>query len=211
MTPTREKPETLGGLVARTEGLQPWRRVFHAASGVAVAAILAWLEPGRLPVVAVLAGATTAAFAFDRLRLANPRLNRLFFLAFRPLASPREAARVASSTWYLLGMTLSLALFPLQVAIAAILVLALADPAASYVGRRWGRRALGGGTVEGSLVFAATAFLVLVPLTGPGPAGAAAVLGAAFETLRWPLDDNLVIPLVAGSATWGASALLGVP
>lgn len=211
MTPDRGRPETLGGLVARTEGLQPWRRIFHAVSGVAVAAVLAWLEPGRLPAVAVLAGATAAAFASDGVRLAIPRLNRLFFLAFRPLASPREAARVASSTWYLLGMTLSLVLFPLGVAIAAILVLALADPAASYVGRRWGRRAFGGGTVEGSVVFAAIAFLVLVPLTGPGPAGAAAMLGAAFEAVRWPLDDNLVIPLVTGSAAWGAATLLGAP
>ena len=137
-------------LVARTEGLQPWRRIFHAVSGILLALAPGWLgwAPGRVAIL--LAVGTGALFVADAVRLAVPSLNRLFFVTFRLLASPREAGGIASSTWYALGATLVWWAAPGTPAMAALLVLALADPAASVIGRRWGRRKLGKGTWEGS-------------------------------------------------------------
>lgn len=126
----------------------------------------------------------------------------LFFRLFRALASPREAGGLASSTWYVAGVLLTLVLFPPGPALAGILVLALADPAASYVGRRWGRRPLGDGTVEGSVVFAAVATLVCLPLAGIGAAVAAALVAALVERVPALPDDNLTIPVVAGGTVW---------
>jgi dolichol kinase len=189
-------------LVARTEGLQPWRRIFHALCGLIVVALLVGLEPEWIVATGVLGVLTLVVLAADLLRLVRPELNRLFFRLFPALASPREERRLASSTWFLLGVFFAVVVFPREVTIPAILVLALADPAASWMGRRWGRRRFGAGTVVGSTVFFLVAALVLAPFVGPGVALAAAAVIALLEAAPWPVDDNLVIPLAAGVVLW---------
>jgi dolichol kinase len=195
-------------LVDRTAGLQPWRRLFHAVNGLAAATALALLGLSRTTAVLILSLILGGLIALDATRLMNRKANALFFSAFRHLASPREASGPASSTWYALGNLISVAFFPPEAAVSGILVLAVADPAASYVGQRWGRRPLLGGTMEGSAVFAVVAFGILAPRHGPGIGAAVALVLTLTERLAWPLDDNLTIPVV-GAAT--ITLLLAVP
>lgn len=201
MPPTRTAE--LAPLVERTQGLQPARRLFHASCGLALVAALVWGSPPRPALLAVLAVLAAGAFLVDALRFAVPSANRLFFRWFRRLASPREAEGVASSSWYLLGALLTVALFPTAIAVSGLLVLSLADPLASYCGRRWGRRPFGSGTVLGSSLFLGVALAVLVPAWGPLVGGATAVGVTLAERIPWPLDDNLTIPLATGALLWG--------
>jgi dolichol kinase len=205
---TTQADSELAQLVARTAGPQPWRRVFHAVNGLVLAGVLLVLDPPWMVIVPLLVALTAGAFLVDVLRFSAPGANRLFFRVFGPLASPREARGVASSTWYLVGCTLAVATFPREIAVGAILVLALADPAASWLGRRHGKRRLGTGTVLGSAVFTGVAVLVLVPFVGPVSALLVALGTAAAEVLPWPLDDNLVVPLVAGALAWSLVPLV---
>lgn len=194
------RPDDLNGLVAATEGLQPWRRVFHALSGVVLAGAPRVAGLDRPSLLGLLAGALLVALTLDLLRLRRPDANAVFFRAFRRLASPREAHRIASSTWYVLGALIAYALFPPDAAATGILVLAFADPSASVLGRLYGRHSLGKGSVEGTLVFFTVAS-VIVLAAGFGVAGLiAAALVAVAEILPSGLDDNLVVPLVAGAA-----------
>ncbi len=195
-------------LIERTRGPQPWRRVFHAANGLVVAAALTRFDPTREQVVVVLAVVLAALVVLDIIRLRVRRANELFFRWFSSLASPREANGVASSTWYALALLLTLGLFPRADAISAILVLALADPAASWIGRRWGRRPFLGGSVEGTLAFLVAAGIVLGLRHPPAQAAVGAVVGALAERLGWPLDDNLAVPLATVAALWVAGYFL---
>lgn len=188
--------ETLERLVARTRGRQPWRRLFHAANGTLIAAALVWLPISRTTELLVLSGLVVAAFAADWIRLTQRWANELFFRLFNRLASPREAAGVASSTWYILGITAAVAFAPEPAAISGILVMSLADPAASYLGRRWGRRPFLGGSLEGSVVFVAVALAVLLPRHSWPVAVPAAFVAMLVERKSWPLDDNLTVPLI---------------
>jgi len=201
-------PAELQDLVRRTEGLQPWRRIFHATNGIVIAGALLLADPPWATAVVLLSLLTLGAFALDVVRFTVPDVNRLFFRVLRPLASPREATGIASSTWYLVGCTLAVVAFPRDIAVAAILVLALADPAASWVGRRWGQRRVGTGTFLGTGVFVAVATAVLFPFVGVPIALLVAVGTAGVEILPWPLDDNLVVPLVAGALAWNLVPLL---
>lgn len=187
-------------LVDRTSGLQPWRRVMHAANGVLVAMALSLLPIPRGWAVALLLAALAAQGALDFVRLRRPQINAVFFSVFRRVASPREATGIASSTWYTMGLVLVVALFPREAAVSGILVLALADPAASYVGRRWGRKPLLGASAEGTGVFVAVTFLVLAARHGPVTALMGAITAALAERLSWPLDDNLTIPVATAAA-----------
>ena len=182
-------------LVARTSGPQPWRRVFHAVNGVAIAAAVTWWPFSHTAAVGALGSIVLGLLVFDFVRLTMPPANRLFFTWFNHLASPREAERVASSTWYMMGITCAVAIAPGPTGISAILVMSLADPAASYFGRRWGQRPFLGGSVEGSIVFMLVALAVLLPRHAWPVALGVAVAATLLERRSWPLDDNLAVPV----------------
>ena len=135
--------------------------------------------------------------AGDFVRLRVDAANRLFFRFFRPLASPREAEGIASSTWYMLGITLAVTFASVPVAVSGILVMALSDPAASYFGRRWGRRPFLGGSMEGSMLFLLVTVAVLAPRHGWWIALAVALPVTFLERRSWPLDDNLTVPVAS--------------
>ena len=178
------------------------RRLFHAFNGSALAGLLTVWAPPETATVWVLAGLFGLLLTLDLLRLNSESANKAFFRWFSLLASPREATGLASSTWYALGIVLVLALFPWQAAISGILVMALADPAASYIGKRWGQRPFLDGSVLGFVVFVAVAGIILGLRHPPGSAIPTALVAALAERRSWPLDDNLAVPLVtAGMLT----------
>jgi dolichol kinase len=196
---------TFETLVERSTGAQPWRRLFHAANGLVVAGVLYFTDLPHWVVLGVLAAILAALIALDVIRLLSPRANELFFRTFRHLVTPREAKGPASSTWYVLGLLTTIAIFPRAAAISGILLLALADPAASWVGRRWGRRPFLGATLEGTSVFLAVSLAILLARHSWPVAVLGAVVATLAERFAWPVDDNLVVP-VAGAA---AVTLLG--
>ena len=190
----------LDKVVQRTRGLQPWRRVVHAACGVGLVGLirLDLLSPVAL---AVSLGAIIAmAVGTDVLRLRRPDLNRRFFLVFRHLASPRESRRWASSTWYVIGAAAVMLIFPERVWIPTILVVALADPCAAVCGQMWGRARSGQPSLLGSGVFWAVATLCLLPFAGLGPAALGGLVAAAVERAPIPADDNLTVALATAVA-----------
>lgn len=192
----------LAPLVERTRGVQPLRRLFHAANGLLVALLPPRLGLDREELVWALAALLAALAAADLVRLRVRRVNALFFSLFPSLASPREAARVASSTWYVAGLLITWALFPPRLALPATLVLALADPTASVAGRVWGRRRFGKGTVLGSAVFLVVAAPVLGASAGAVAGIVAGLLVMMVEVAPWRLDDNLTVPVAAAAALW---------
>ena len=150
-----ETAAELDRLVKRTQGLQPLRRLFHASGGLLCAGLYGYSILSQTQMLIGTAALLGVAIALDLVRLRSRRANLMFFQTFSSLASPREEGRLASSTWYLVGILAAIALYPLTAAIAGILILALGDPSASYVGRRWGRIPFGGGgTVLGTATFA---------------------------------------------------------
>jgi len=206
---SKNHPGSLTDLVARTAGLQPGRRIFHAVCGTLIALSLHLLPIERPPALGILGGLGLLLLAGDLIRLRVPVLNRIFFTVFRSLASPREAEKVASSTWFMAGCFAAVALFPREIAVASILVLALADAAASYFGRLWGRRPWGSGSVEGSAIFFLVALATLLLMVPPLPAVAAAMVATWAERIPWKVDDNLSVPLVTGAVLWAAVVIPG--
>ena len=194
--------EDFASVVASTEGPQPMRRLFHAGTGVGVATLLWALGPPKTVSVGSAGVVVLGLLALDLARLAAPTLNLRYFRLFRMILSPREAGGIASSTWYMAGILGTLILFPLEAVVPAIWVLALADPAANYIGRRWGRRQLGTGTWEGLGAFVVVAGAVLLLAAEPPAALLAALLAGLAEIVPWRVDDNVTIPLVVSGVLW---------
>ncbi len=140
-----------------------------------------------------------AGVAFDIYRLWSPAANTFAFSLWGGLLKASEADRLTGSTHYVLGMLGAVALYPKPAAVCASLYMAWADPAASFVGRRVGRRPVGHKTREGFCAFVAVAFATgLVFFSWPvALAGAAAAGLLELFTPRWA-NDNSLIPIGAG-------------
>ena len=198
----RYQNNRLAELVAKTTGLQTGRRIVHAITGTVIFVAVTQLDLSKSLTITGLSVLFLILLASDLVRLRVPHLNILFFRFFQILVSPRESQNIASSTWYILGALIAIVLFPISAALSGILVLAWADPTASYLGRRWGKRSFLGGTLVGTTAFLVIAVLILSvrhPLTIAIPS---ACLITLVERLAWPLDDNLVLaPACAGILT----------
>jgi dolichol kinase len=112
--------------------------------------------------------------------------------------------------FFLGGATLVILLFPKDIALASILILAFGDSVSHLVGRYGSIKHPFNSKkyVEGSVAGAVVAFIAaFVILNNPIEAGLAAVLAMFVEGLNIELwekkvDDNLLVPLVSGVVIW---------
>ena len=125
------------------------------------------------------------------------------------LDRPRDIQHFPAKGAVLYGLAVGFALvvYPHNAALGAIAVLASGDALSTLVGKAWGRRPWPWNrrlSLEGSLAFLVAGTLY-ASLFVPFPmALVGALVGALVETVPWPLDDNVTIPLAVG----GVLALL---
>ncbi|NIM48896.1 MAG: hypothetical protein GTN62_03815 [Gemmatimonadales bacterium] len=163
------------------------RRLLHACTAAVLLVIpLASWTAFR---VVVLVGAVVAV-AFETARLSlpgfGPRVARVV-----PVFRASEARRPSGAAW--LGVGYGIAVwFPQPAPVAGVLVAALADPAASFVGAR--RSTLGRKTFAGSAAhFTVACGLLAVLGLGWTVVLSAAAVGAALERWSGAVDDNLLV------------------
>ena len=185
------------------------RNVFHVAMGVVSVAlyelVLDWTS--TMVVLGVLSALVIAA---EVTRAFLPAVNRrlVSLPVFRQTIRPREMGRMNSASSYCLTLTAMCILAPMAAVETGLLVLAFADPAASIVGMRFGKRKLWKSkSVLGTLAFFGVALVssavVLTLRSSLGPWGIAAASGAvaaasaATELLSDRLDDNFSVLAVA--------------
>jgi len=138
----------------------------------------------------------------DLLRHFHPGLASLFRKHFfGRVLREKEAPTLMGSTYFLFASILTILLFPKPIAIVSLLILILSDTAAALVGKSIGRISIFGKTLEGTMAFIFTSLLIVwIYPNVDRLSGSFAALGAALiEVLPIPLDDNLTIPLTAGT------------
>ncbi len=112
-----------------------------------------------------------------------------------------EKRNLMGSTYFLFSSLLTILLFPKSIAIVSLLILTLSDTAGALVGKWIGKVRIFRKTLEGSMAFLLSSLVIvwsypqLNHLTG-----SLAALGATLiEVLPIQVDDNLTIPIVAGT------------
>ena len=179
------------------------RRLFHAVAGSLppLAGIFAPM-PELVIILAVLA---LGSLSLDLTRFRVSWLNRLFLRWLRLLLKSSEDRRITGATYLLVAACLSFLLFDRPVAIAVLLFLSLGDPAAALVGRPMPGPRLFGKSPVGTLAFIGVSLLVGAALVVAGIAPfhwgllAGAVVAGLVELAPLPGDDNLWVPLIAGT------------
>ena len=137
----------------------------------------------------------------DILRMNFDLARKYFLLIFSKLLRENEVKRrLTGATYLFIGMTGTFLLFNKEVAVPAVLLLTLADPAAAIVGKYFGKEPLlGSKTWQGSLAFLGTGILIVVFFSKYAFVGFSIVLATTIlELLPLPVNDNILIPAFAG-------------
>jgi len=151
--------------------------------------------------ISVLGFCAAVSLAIDISRFNNWPLWRLLSSVLTPIIRDHEIKGGFTGASYILSTSaVTIALFPKEIAIAAITFIIVGDIAAALVGRTWGRhRLVGKKSVEGSL--ACLMSLILISFFIPGLPTLAGIFGAftatVAEALSIRIDDNLTVPLTS--------------
>lgn len=178
------------------------RKLYHLFGGIGLLSLYYIL--GRERALVLYTVLFLLVLAADIMRLKIRAVNRFVFTRFGSFIRKSEENKLTGTPPYVLGIGLSLYLYPPEIAAAAVCFLAFGDVAATAIGERFGRTKIGSKSLEGTLAFVAAAVFagLLLPLVGipvlHGIILAGAIFAAAVELLPIPVNDNLLIPLVSG-------------
>jgi len=181
-----------------------WRRLFHVVAGSSIP--LAGIFLSETVMVWALSVLAVSALGMDLARFNLDWLNRIFTGLMAPLLKADESGHITGATYMIIAALLVYVLFGKEVAIPAMFFLSFGDPAAALVGRRMPGPRIAGKSPLGTAAFigvGASVAAVLIVVDGIDHHLAiwvgAAVAGAA-ELASIPPDDNLSVPLLAGTA-----------
>lgn len=147
-----------------------------------------------------------SGLALDLVRLNLSWLNRHYVRWTAPLLKSDESAHITGATYMVVAGLLLFLLYGEDVAVPAMFFLSLGDPAAAIVGSRIGGLRFGGKSPGGTAAFivvAATAAALLVSVGWVDYHWAlwiGVVVAGLVELASIPPDDNLTVPLLAGTA-----------
>lgn len=166
----------------------------------------------RREMVVVLIALASGMLVVDIIRSRN-KVFRKFFLGLfgKVLRGKEQDGGMTASTVLMTSAALTILLFRTEIAVAALVFLAIGDSFAALIGKKFGKTPLvSGRTLEGSLAALSSCLVVSLPLMQLSaargwtlsPAGlvAGALAATLAELFEMPLDDNLRIPVAAGLA-----------
>lgn len=151
-------------------------------------------------------GLALISLGLDLSRIKLPLLNQLFLKFLSPFLKKTEDRRITGATFMLIATVAVFLVFEQTIAVVALLFLAIGDPVAALVGTRTPGPRIFGKSPGGTLAFVGVSLLVVLVLVSSGFIQyhwgflVGAVIAAAVELAPIPLDDNLTIPLLTGTA-----------
>lgn len=165
------------------------------------------------------AGAIVLATAFAILawtlevtRRRNPEWNAFLMRHLGPIAHKHEVYSINSATWFCTGLAVIAPFFAFPTLAVAVASIGFGDPAAGFVGRRFGStKLINDRTLEGTVAYAVVSFAsawailsIWHPDIASGRAVAAAfvgaITGALTELFCRKVDDNLAVPVMVSLA-----------
>jgi diacylglycerol kinase (CTP) len=200
--------------------IHPLRNLWHV-SGVLLLFGGYYFLPFELAQKLIVIVWSIAVF-LDLLRQKNERAQAIVLASFGPLMRDEEIEGLAGTSFLLTGVMLSVILFPREIVLVVLLLLAFADPIASQIGIRYGKiKILGSKSLEGTAAAFSMCFLInLLFLTAHwslvlplllGLSFIGALIGALSELISFKyLDDNLSFPLLSGSGLWVLWQIFGL-
>jgi dolichol kinase len=197
------------------------RKIIHLVS---LSIPIMYFYVSRSTALYILFPVTLLLFVVDMGRHYVAAIRHVVARLFDPILRPheRKSGLLSGATYVFISALICVLVIPKMITITAFSILIVSDASSALFGRAFGRHRFLDKSLEGSLAFVVTAWIVVLitpkALAGWPPSGIeysigafAAVIGGIAEaaSARSHLDDNLSIPLSVGFTMWGLYYLLG--
>lgn len=181
------------------------RQILHILFGVLLIIFLqnAWITPSLLFLFLICGG---VVIYFCKKNYHIPLIHT--FLRFFEREKHLREFPGRGIFFYLMGAFLVTVIFPLEIAIASIAILAFGDAVTNIIGHNFGKIRIifkPKKSIEGTIAGILAGFCGAIFFTSLNPFAllVASILGIVAEIphltfFKFPIDDNLVIPLTAG-------------
>ena len=188
-----------------------FRKIIHIFNLVIPFTYLFVLE-SRFQVLRILVPLTLFAIVIEYLRVRSVVVKKIFDNFLISMLRLHEMnGKYTGATWLFIGSTLTVAVFPKEIAVISLIYMSIGDTVAGLVGRKFGKMKFYDKTIEGSLAGLIVCLLsgYLVQLSLPLVVVFSGAFAAMFiELLPISIDDNLSVPLFAGTIMVIASTVV---
>jgi len=187
------------------------RKILHLFSAIIPLGYL-WIISEKETMILLLGSLGLVAILLEISRKKWSVVETIFEKYFNTMLRSEELdGGMTGATWMLFGSTITIFLFPKEIAICAILFLCIGDSFAALIGQRFPYAKLGKKSGVGTLagIISSVVLIGLLPLSlKPVVLIFSATISMGIELLPLPINDNLTIPISGALALqFGATIL----
>ena len=172
-----------------------FRKFVHiSSSGIAI--LLYFLGKEVLLPYILAAGILFPILDYSRKYI--PYLKTIYISLFGIITRPYEYQGLSGASWVFMGAGVTTYLFNEKVAVIALLVMSLSDSAAAIIGIKFGNTRLFNKSLEGSLAFFITTYMIIFSLSIASMllTSITTIIATAIELLSTPkFNDNILLPV----------------
>ena len=187
------------------------RKLLHLSNLVIPFTYLFYFD-SKVEALIILLPITLLAFLIEYLRINSISVKNIFDkYLFSMLRNHEKSGKYTGATWVFISSTLSIGIFPKDIAIISLIYMSIGDTAAGLIGRKFGRIKIYNKTLEGALAGFIVCLILglMIDLNLSKTLVAIGALSAAIiELMPISIDDNLRIPLFSGTVMYVMSIVL---
>ncbi len=187
------------------------RKTIHLSFNSFIPLAYLFLNIPKIWMVILLSIALVVFVMIDLGRTRDGCLSKIFGKLFNGMLRSHELdGKLTGASYVLIGSFISIAIFPKEIAVLALLFTAVGDTAAALYGKKFGKLRIWNKTLEGSIAgLIACLIITLFFPQIPNIIKFSGTFAAMFiELLPIKIDDNLRIPLFSGFVMYILSILI---
>ena len=177
------------------------RKGIHLLSAIIPLSYL-WLIKERPIMLLILVSMTSFALLVEFLRKNGNHFSRWFHGLFHFMLRDNETkGQHTGATWLLIGWTITVMLFKMPIAVAALLFLSIGDSFAAIVGKLFPIIRIGNKTLSGTFSGFIVSFLFVLLVNQsllPIVILSGSIIAMLVELIPSRLNDNLTMPILSG-------------
>ena len=187
------------------------RKILHIFSSIIPIVYFFFIE-GKKTMLFYLSIAIFIAFIIEISRIRLPNFQIIFIRCFGSMLRKKEInGGITGATWMLVSWYTTIFLFPVDIAVAAMIFLSIGDAIAALVGKSFPIYKIKNKSVSGTLAGIIMCVISVVFINSSLPL-LVIIIGATsamiIEILPIPINDNLTIPNFSGIAMMLAEYIL---
>ena len=161
-----------------------------------------WIFKDKSLVLALLLILSIFSILIEFFRFKIELINNIFKKFFNFMLRKNELkGSITGATWLIIGNLITIYLYPIYIAVPALIFLSIGDSFAALIGKKIPKLKIGNKSIIGTLagIFSSLSIALLVNQALPTHVLViGAVTAMLVELMPLPLNDNLTIPILSG-------------